>query len=135
MNAAQRIKEVSELLHRANRAYYVNARPIMADAEYDRLLAELAELERKHPELAEDTSPTKRVGGQPIEGFVTRKHAVAMLSIDNTYSEADVTAWYNRMLGQLGLDKPEEGGLFGSSGGGGGLPRMLAIIMLAIQAT
>lgn len=126
MNAAQRIKEVSELLHRANRAYYVDARPIMADAEYDRLLAELAELERKYPELAEDTSPTKRVGGEPIEGFVTRKHAAPMLSIDNTYSEADVTAWYNRMLGQLGLDKPEEGGLFGSAGGGGGLPRMLA---------
>jgi DNA ligase (NAD+) len=99
-----RVLQLREQLHRANRAYYVDARPVMSDPEFDRLLAELAELERAHPELADDTSPTRRVGGEPIAGFRTIAHAVAMLSIDNTYDEGEVREWHARVLKGLGED-------------------------------
>ncbi len=95
--SAHRIIELRELLDRANRAYYVDAEPVMADSEFDDQLAELAQLERLHPELADPTSPTVRVGGTPIEGFVTKPHALPMQSIDNTYSEADIREWYERV--------------------------------------
>jgi DNA ligase (NAD+) len=74
----------------------------MSDAEFDRLLAELAELEKQHPDLDAPTSPTHRVGGAPIDGFTTITHARPMLSIDNTYNEAEVREWYIRV--QTALD-------------------------------
>jgi DNA ligase (NAD+) len=92
-----RVAHLRELLERANRAYYADATPIMSDAEFDRYLAELADLERQHPELDDPSSPTRRVGGEPIEGFRTIPHAVPMLSIDNTYSPADVREWWDRV--------------------------------------
>ncbi|MGA0172839.1 MAG: DNA ligase LigA-related protein, partial [Phycisphaerales bacterium] len=70
-----RIEALRDLLRRADRAYYVDADPIMSDPEYDRLLAELAALEAKYPLLADPDSPTCRVGGEPIEGFETARHA------------------------------------------------------------
>lgn len=93
---ARRIAELRALLTRANRAYYVDARPIMPDAEFDRLLAELATLEANHPELEDPSSPTKRVGGEPIEGFRQIAHAVPMLSIDNAYDREAVVQWAER---------------------------------------
>lgn len=92
-----RIAELRDLLTRANRAYYVDADPVMSDTEFDRLLHELAGLEAGHPELADPASPTVRVGGEPIEGFVTRDHARPMMSIDNTYNEGEVRAWVERV--------------------------------------
>jgi len=96
-----RLRELRELLRRADRAYYVDADPIMSDPEYDRLLAELASLEAAHPELDDPDSPTRRVGGEPIEGFETARHAVPMRSIDNTYSIEDLEAWIARVTGLL----------------------------------
>lgn len=96
-----RIAELRDLLTRANRAYYVDAEPLMSDTEFDRLLKELAELEAKHADLADPASPTVRVGGEPIEGFVTRDHAAPMMSIDNTYNEAEVRAWVVRVSKRL----------------------------------
>ena len=93
-NPAKRVAELRDLLERANVAYYVDAAPFMADSEYDALLAELAELERAHPELADPTSPTVRVGGQPVDGFHCAAHRVPMQSVDNTYSIDDFRAWY-----------------------------------------
>src|SRR5690606_37144030 len=86
------------LLARANTAYYVDLAPIMSNREFDDLLAELARLEAEHPELDEPASPTRRIGGDPIARFRTVRHAVPMLSIDNTYSEAEVREWYDRMV-------------------------------------
>lgn len=105
MNGPERVRELRAALNAANRAYYVDAEPIMSDAEYDRLLAELAGLEARHPELADPSSPTARVGGEPIEGFVTRPHAAPMMSIDNTYfrleaqagGKESVESWAERM--------------------------------------
>ncbi len=110
----QRISELRDLLNRANRAYYVDAQPIMADAEFDRRLAELAELERAHPELADPDSPTARVGGAPIEGFTTVRHAAPMLSIDNTYDVSALREWHERVI----KGAESEGGLFGGEGAG-----------------
>ena len=73
-----------------NHLYYVEAAPVISDREFDQLLQELIELEKKHPELATPDSPTQRVGGAPIEGFKQVTHRVPMLSIDNSYDEADL---------------------------------------------
>ena len=101
-NAAKRVAELRDLLERANVAYYVDAAPFMADSEYDRLLAELGELESAHPELADASSPTARVGGKPSEGFQTVAHRVPMQSVDNTYSIADFRTWHARCTESLG---------------------------------
>lgn len=101
--ARARVEELRTLLEQANRSYYVDHAPIMSDPEFDRLLRELGELERAHPELDDPNSPTHRVGGEPIEGFATITHAAPMLSIDNTYSEGDVREWYARTAEALGL--------------------------------
>jgi DNA ligase (NAD+) len=99
---AERIRALRELLERANRAYYVDAAPFMSDMEFDAQLAELAELESRHPELHDPNSPTQRVGGQPLEGeFESRAHRVPMKSVDNTYSLDDFRAWYQRCADAL----------------------------------
>ncbi len=103
----QRILDLRDLLDRANRAYYAEHAPIMSDPEFDRLLKELADLERAHPDLDDPDSPTKRVGGEPIEGFRTITHARPMLSIDNTYGEGEVREWHARVRKGLGLDAPQ----------------------------
>ncbi len=98
------IRRLRAELDRANRAYYVDAQPTMSDTEFDRKLAELAKLEATHPELDDPASPTRRVGGEPIAGFRTLPHTQPMLSIDNSYSEADVQTWHERVQGSLGAD-------------------------------
>lgn len=104
---ARRIAELRGVLERANRAYYGGVTPVMSDREFDELLAELADLERAHPELDDPDSPTHRVGSEVVGGFRTVRHAVPMLSIDNTYSEAEVVEWHARVLKGLGLGVPK----------------------------
>ncbi|HLJ98239.1 MAG TPA: NAD-dependent DNA ligase LigA [Gemmataceae bacterium] len=94
---AQRAKELRDLLHHHNYRYYVEAQPEISDREYDRLVKELEKLEEAHPELITPDSPTRRVGGQPIEGFVTVKHRQAMLSIDNTYNALELREFDRRV--------------------------------------
>jgi DNA ligase (NAD+) len=101
-----RVYELRQLLDAANRAYYVDADPIMSDRDYDERLAELARLESEHPELADPDSPTQRIGGEPIDAFTTVTHAVPMQSIDNSYAEDDLTAWYDRV--RKGLEAGED---------------------------
>lgn len=107
MNETERIHELRDLLTRANKAYYTDADPIMSDREFDTLLKELAELEANHPQLHDPNSPTVRVGGETIDGFETRKHAIPMLSIDNTYNEQEMRTWVERTskaMGSAGTD-------------------------------
>jgi DNA ligase (NAD+) len=105
-----RIRELRDLLNRANRAYYVDAKPFISDQEYDERLDELARLERDHPEFDDDSSPTNRLGDAPSPGFETLPHALPMLSIDNTYSEAEVRAWVDRCAKSLRLNEPRPSG-------------------------
>ena len=112
-NPKARVTELRALLDRANRAYYVDAMPTMSDREYDDLLKELESIETAHPELDDPDSPSKRVGGEPVDGFKTVKHAVPMLSIDNTYDTASLLEWHQRVVRGAGGD-----GLFGGGRGG-----------------
>ena len=112
-----RVVELRELLERASRANYVDAAPIMSDPEFDKRLAELEAIEKKHPELDDPESPTHRVGGEAIEGFTQVKHALPMLSIDNTYDEAGVREWYERVV--AGLEGKRRGATLFDEGGGG----------------
>ena len=98
----KRIGELRERLDRANRAYFVHDNPTMPDSEYDARLRELIELEAAHPDLFDANSPSQRIGGEPIEGFVSVQHPVPMMSIDNTYDIADLRAWHERVLRGVG---------------------------------
>ncbi|MCP3903766.1 MAG: NAD-dependent DNA ligase LigA [Planctomycetes bacterium] len=112
----KRIVELRRLLADANRAYFVDAEPTMADSEYDALLRELISLEEAHPELDDPASPSRRVGGEPLEGFRTVRHSVPMQSIDNTYDADDLRAWDTRVRKGLGMDAPEGDDLFDEPG-------------------
>ena len=95
--AHQRIAALRTELARHDELYYRQAQPELADFDYDRLKRELADLEHGYPDLARGDSPTQRVGGAPIPGFVTVHHAVPMMSIDNTYAVDEV-----RVVGSAG---------------------------------
>lgn len=97
---AQRAEELRRLIDYHNFKYYVEAQPEISDREYDRLIKELEKIEEAHPELITPDSPTRRVGGHPIEGFVTVKHRQPMLSIDNTYN-ADELREFDRRVRKL----------------------------------
>jgi DNA ligase (NAD+) len=90
----------AEIRHH-NRLYYVDAAPRISDLEFDRLLARLERLEREHPEFDSPDSPTRQVGGQPVDGFQTVPHRLPMLSIENGYSETEVREWDVRLRKQL----------------------------------
>ncbi len=100
--AARRVEELRELVRYHDRRYYVLADPEISDYEYDHLFAELKELEGRFPELRSSTSPTQRVGEQPLDGLEQVEHAVPMLSLDNSYSRDELHAWYSRLCRELG---------------------------------
>ncbi|MBP7547531.1 MAG: NAD-dependent DNA ligase LigA, partial [Corallincola sp.] len=87
MNPAQRIAELRTQLHRHNHSYYVLDEPTIPDAEYDRLMVELRQLEEAHPELVTADSPSQRVGGAPLAAFAQVRHEQPMLSLDNVFDE------------------------------------------------
>src|SRR3954454_4967254 len=91
--AAKRVAELREQINHHNQLYYTQTKPQIRDQEFDKLLRELIDLEAAHPALVTPDSPTQRVGGAPIEGFETVKHAVRMMSIDNTYNEEEIRAF------------------------------------------
>ena len=99
---AQRIEELREIISRHDTLYYVQAAPEISDRQYDKLLDELKSLEAAHPELITPESPTQRVAGRPIEGFESVAHAVAMLSIDNTYNADEVREFDTRIRKTVG---------------------------------
>ncbi|MCI0701761.1 MAG: NAD-dependent DNA ligase LigA [Planctomycetia bacterium] len=87
---ADRAAELRKEIDHHNQLYYVEAAPVISDREFDKLLQELIDLEKKHPELVTPDSPTQRVGGAPIPGFKQLTHKVPMLSIENSYDEDDL---------------------------------------------
>src|SRR5580693_8801776 len=102
----QRIEQLRADLDHHNYLYY-QGKPQISDVQFDKLMKELIELENAHPQFASPTSPTQRVGGQPIDGFVTVEHAVPMMSIDNTYDEAEVRAFDERVRKNLDGEEPK----------------------------
>src|SRR5436190_16121898 len=94
---AKRIAELREQIRFHDRKYYEEARPEISDREYDRLMQELIDLEKQRPDLVTPESPTQRVGGDVQTELKPVKHAVPMMSIDNTYSEEEVRAFDERV--------------------------------------
>lgn len=100
--AAGRHAELVEEIRAHDRRYYVDSAAIVSDREYDRLFAELKDLERDHPELVTRDSPTQRVGAQPVDGFERVPHPRRMYSLDNTYDEGELRDFLKRVKGGLG---------------------------------
>ncbi|MBN2477020.1 MAG: NAD-dependent DNA ligase LigA [Pirellulales bacterium] len=90
------IARLSDDIRYHDRKYYVDAAPEITDLQYDRLVERLTQLEAEHPELITPDSPTQRVGDQPVGGLEPVEHRVPMLSIDNTYSIADLQKYGER---------------------------------------
>ena len=101
------IDSLRAAIRRHDALYYVHSAPEISDNEYDRLMRRLIDLEAAHPEFDSDDSPSRKVGGRPIEGFVTVEHLVPMLSIDNVYDEQELAAFGQRVAKLLG-DRPCE---------------------------
>src|SRR5690625_67149 len=102
----QRAAELRALLDEHNHRYYVLDEPVLPDAEYDRLWRELEDLERRHPELITDDSPTQRVGAPPAAGFAEVTHGLPMLSLANAQSEEEFRDFDRRVRERLGRDEP-----------------------------
>jgi DNA ligase (NAD+) len=101
---AARAAQLREILDRYNYRYHALDDPEVPDAEYDRLMLELRALETLHPELTTADSPTQRVGAAPVAAFGTVKHRLAMLSLDNAFSDEEVRDFDRRVRERLGRD-------------------------------
>ncbi len=107
-SAANRMAELREQVRHHDYLYYIEAAPEISDREYDRLFRELRDLEAAFPDLVPEDSPTRRVAGGPLSGFVSRPHRVPMLSLDNTYSEVELRDFGARVDRRLGAGGPVE---------------------------
>ncbi|RXK17790.1 NAD-dependent DNA ligase LigA [Macrococcus sp. DPC7161] len=97
-----RVATLHQLLNQYNYEYHVLDNPSVPDAEYDQLLHELIAIEEAHPELKTDDSPTVRVGGTPLSRFEKVNHDTPMLSLSNAFSEADLRAFDERIVKDVG---------------------------------
>jgi DNA ligase (NAD+) len=104
--AATRAAKLRDLLDRYNYRYHALDDPEVPDAEYDRLMLELRELETQHPELLTPDSPTQRVGAAPVAAFGAVKHRLAMLSLDNAFSDEEVRDFDRRIRERLDREAP-----------------------------
>ncbi|MBR5493666.1 MAG: NAD-dependent DNA ligase LigA [Alistipes sp.] len=102
MSAEIRIKELREKLNYLNHQYYVEAKPIVSDYEFDTLMRELQDLEALHPELDDPNSPTRRVGSDLTNAFQSVQHAYPMLSLSNTYSLEELHEWIDKLKKEVG---------------------------------
>jgi DNA ligase (NAD+) len=93
----KKIESLREKIRHHEYLYYVVDNPEISDAEFDKLMRQLKDLEAEHPDLVSGDSPTQRVGGKPREGFVKVPHSSPMLSLDNTYSEEELRDWERRV--------------------------------------
>jgi len=93
----QRILELRKILHEHNYRYYVLSQPVISDQEYDRLMQELIELEQRHPDMADENSPSMRVGDDRNLEFEQGEHKYPMLSLSNTYSEEELQDFIRRV--------------------------------------
>ena len=95
--AKEKMDELIDKLHHHNYRYYVLDSPEISDLEFDMLMKELMDLEGRFPELVREDTPTQRVGGSPLSIFQQVQHTIPMLSLDNSYSERDLTDFDKRV--------------------------------------
>ncbi len=107
-DAKHRWQKLAKEIRHHDALYYQQDRPVISDAQYDKLRRELEELEKKFPQLQTPDSPTQKVGAPPLEKFAKVKHSVPMLSLNNAFSEEDVREWDARNKKFLGLGEDEK---------------------------
>ncbi|CAM5703717.1 DNA ligase OS=Streptomyces tendae OX=1932 GN=ligA PE=3 SV=1 [Streptomyces tendae] len=100
--ARERHAQLAEQIEEHRFRYYVNDAPVVSDAEFDRLLRTLEELEERHPELRTPQSPTQKVAGAYATEFTAVQHPTRMLSLDNTFNDDELAAWFERIARELG---------------------------------
>ena len=93
----KQVEQLRKELQKHEHLYYVLDQPSISDAEYDKLMRQLTDLEKANPDLASPESPTQRVGGAPREGFVKVPHSTQMLSLDNALNEEELRDFLNRI--------------------------------------
>ena len=101
---AEEVKKLRQLLQKYNHEYYVLDNPSVPDAEYDRLMNRLIEIETEHPDLITPDSPSQRVGGEPLDRFVKVEHSTPMLSLANAFNEQDLRDFDRRIRETLELE-------------------------------
>ena len=105
--AARRVEKLRGEIQQHDQLYFVENAPEISDQHYDGLVRELRALEAEYPHLITPDSPTQRVGERPLEGFAHVRHALPMLSIDNTYSAGELRDFDGRVRKLLGDEKYE----------------------------
>jgi DNA ligase (NAD+) len=98
-------KEKIALIEKLNKAYYHNDKPLVSDAEYDRVKNDIIDFEKKNPKIIDKNSPTKKVGFNPSEKFSKVKHLVPMLSLDNAFTKDDVEDFLKKIRNYLNFEK------------------------------
>ena len=101
-DVVSRIDALKAALHHHNYQYHALDAPIIADSEYDQLFQALLALEKAHPDLLTEDSPTQRVGSEPLAGFTQIQHALPMLSLDNAFNAVDIADFHERVAERLG---------------------------------
>ena len=96
-NIRNRIETLRNLIRKANHQYYVLDNPYISDAEYDKLMRELQQLESENPVLVTSDSPTQRVGAQPLDKFNLVDHAIPLLSLDNAMNDGELREFVERV--------------------------------------
>jgi len=102
--AEQRVGELRAEIAQHDYRYYVLDEPSVPDAEYDRLMRELQQLESEFPDLMSPESPTQRVGGEPLEGFTQVSHETPMLSLANAFSSEEIEQFHDRVIRGLEIE-------------------------------
>ncbi|MFA6734509.1 MAG: NAD-dependent DNA ligase LigA, partial [Sphaerochaetaceae bacterium] len=96
MDIKEEVAELSDKLRAWQKAYYVDDHPLVSDQEYDRLFDRLSQLEKEHPELRRDDSPTVRVGSDLTSDFPEVRHTIPVLSLDKAYSSEAILSWIQK---------------------------------------
>lgn len=104
----KRLAELTELLGEHSHNYYVLDNPTISDAEYDALFQELLAIEKRHPELITEESPSQRVGGLPLDKFAQVAHNIPMLSLENAFNDDDIYEFEKKLKRFLNLDTPPQ---------------------------
>ena len=105
LDPVARIAELRELIHYHNERYYGKDEPEISDSQYDELYRELVELEDQHPDLITSESPTQAPGSGHESTFESVEHLVPMLSLDNAFSDSELTQWRDRVVKVLGTNE------------------------------
>ena len=98
MNTAQKIRKLRETIEAHNHSYYVLDAPTVSDYEYDQLMRELIALEEAHPELVTPDSPSRRVGGAPLDAFQQVTHEVPLESLNDAFSQEELMEFHTRVM-------------------------------------